>query len=561
MGSELTIHFFRNYTAEPLGNAIQDRAKQFGLSAKATFGAYDNLGAEIASLGSSEDIPSFAILTISLDYFSGGIFSPRWDRAEVIADFKRLLDAVETLSDKTFVLISTFVPPFRTSLPWAPNHPVLGKDAVVFELNALVRAFVSEHSNHCGILDFERIAARVGESATFDRRFGLMMKAPFKQEFVTAAAEEVVRYLRCRFLPPKKVLVLDCDNTLWGGVIGEIGLEKIQLDPYEYPGIAFYRFQSEILSIAEKGFLICFCSKNDESSVWQVLDKHPHCLLRRPHIAAHRINWNDKATNLKELALELNLSLDSFVFVDDEPAECALISSQFPEVSVLQFPAKVYECNGMLSASGFFDRISVSKEDKARTQYYQADQARRELQKRHVDAQTFLRDLKMKAAVRPVAKADISRTSQLCQRTNQFNLTSKRYTEAELASYLDDPDVKMFLLQAEDRFGAIGLSGLIMFRKLNATVEIDTFLMSCRIIGRFFDRALFSESLRLLRQSWSFETVRGTFVPTPKNKIVSGLWRDYGFSPENGRNVESYICPVKDLNVPFPQIIALVESL
>jgi len=561
MATELTIQFIRNYTAEPLGNAIQEAAKQVGLSVKASFGAYDNLGAEIASLDANQEGPSFAVITISLDYFSGGIFSPNWDRTEVINDFKRLLDAIDTLSGKTFVLVSTFIPPFRTSLPWAPNHLVLGRDAAVFELNSIIRNFVAERCNRCGILDFERIAARLGESATFDRRFGLMMKAPFKQEFVTAAAEEAMRFLRCRFLPPKKVLVLDCDNTLWGGVIGETGLDGIQLDPYEYPGIAFYRFQSEVLSIAEKGFLICLCSKNDEPSVWQVLDKHPHCLLRRNHIAAHRINWNDKATNIKELALELNLSLDSFVFVDDEPAECALVRSQFPEVSVIQFPTKVYECNGMLSASGFFDRISVSKEDKERTHYYQAEQGRRELEKRHVDAQSFLRDLKMKAAVRPVSNGDISRASQLCQRTNQFNLTSKRYTEADIASYLDVPEIKMFLLQAEDRFGPIGLSGLIMYRKLNGAVEVDTFLMSCRIIGRLFDRALFSESLRLLRREWSFQTIRATFVPTPKNKIVSGLWREYGFSPEPGGNVESYTCSVIDLNVPFPGIMQLAESL
>jgi FkbH-like protein len=561
MATELTIQFIRNYTAEPIGNAIQEAAKPVGLSVKASFGAYDNLGTEIASLSSNQEAPSFAILTISLDYFSGGIFSPNWNRAEVINDFKRLLDAIDTLSDKTFVLVSTFIPPFRTSLPSAPNHPVLGGEAAVFELNAIIRNFVAERSNRCGILDFERIAARLGESATFDRRFGLMMKAPFKQEFVTAAAEEVMRFLRCRFLPPKKVLVLDCDNTLWGGVIGESGLEKIQLDPYDYPGIAFYRFQSEILSIAEKGFLICLCSKNDESSVWQVLDEHEHCLLRRNHVAAHRINWNDKATNIKELALELNLSVDSFVFVDDEAAECALIKSQFPEVSVIQFPTKVYECNGMLNASGFFDRISVNKEDKERTHYYQAEQGRRELQKRNVDAQSFLRDLKMKAAVRPMSNSDISRASQLCQRTNQFNLTSKRYTEADIASCLDHPDVRMFLLQAEDRFGPIGLSGLIMFRKLNGTVEVDTFLMSCRVIGRLFDRALFSESLRLLCRDWSFQTVKATFVPTPKNKIVSNLWREYGFSPEPGGDVESYTCPVKDLNVPFPGIMELVQSL
>ena len=341
---------------------------------------------------------------------------------------------------------------------------------------------------------------------------------------------EVMRFLKCRFLPPKKVLVLDCDNTLWGGVIGESGLEKIQLDPYDYPGIAYYRFQSEVLSIAEKGFLICLCSKNDEASVWQVLDQHPHCLLRRDNIAGYRINWADKATNIKELALELNLSLDSMVFVDDDPAECELVRSQFPEVSVIQVPAKIYEYPGILAASRLFDRLSVNKEDKERVQYYQAEKGRRELQQRHVDARGFLRDLKMKAVIRPVQEADIPRAAQLCQRTNQFNLTSKRYTESDLASFLDNPEARMFLLQAEDRFGPIGYSGLIIFRKSGGVVEVDTFLMSCRIIGRLLDRALFCESLRMLSEMWPLDELRASFIPTPKNGIVSGLWKEYGFS-------------------------------
>lgn len=308
MGAELTIQFIRNYTAEPIGHAVQEAAAQIGLSVKTHFGAYNNLGAEIATLSSCPEPPSIVIVTIDLEYFAGGTFSPKWHLAQVVKDFNALLAAIDAISTKSFVLVSTFIPPFRTSMPWTPGHPVLGRDSAAFELNTILRDFIAHRSNRCGLFDFERIAARLGESATLDRRFGLMMKAPFRQEFVDAAAEEVTRFLKCRLLPPKKVLVLDCDNTLWGGVIGESGLEKIQLDPYEYPGVAYYRFQSEVLSIAEKGFLICLCSKNDESSVWQVLDHHPHCLLRRENIAGYRINWADKATNIKELALELNLS-------------------------------------------------------------------------------------------------------------------------------------------------------------------------------------------------------------------------------------------------------------
>jgi FkbH-like protein len=496
-----------------------------------------------------------------LDYFSGGIFSPKWQLAQVINDFNSLLAAIDAIPAKSFVLISTFLPAFRTSMPWAPGHPILGRDSAAFELNNLLRDFIAQRPNRCGLLDFERIAARLGEAATLDRRFGLMMKAPFRQEFVAAAAGEIIRCLRCRFLPPKKVLVLDCDNTLWGGVIGESGLENIQLDPYDYPGVAYYRFQSEVLAIAEKGFLICLCSKNDEPQVWQVLDQHPHCLLRRDKIAAYRINWADKATNIKELALELNLGLDSMVLVDDDSAECELVRSQFPEVTVIQVPAKIYEYPGILAASNLFDRLSVNQEDKDRVQYYQAEKGRRELQTRLVDTEGFLRDLKMKAVIRPVQIGDLPRASQLCQRTNQFNLTSKRYTESDLALFLDSPDVKMFLLQAEDRFGLMGLSGLIIFKKPGAVVEVDTFLMSCRIIGRLLDRALFCQSLRLLSHMWSYNEIRASFIPTQKNGIVSGLWKDYGFFRILSDQGETYSCLVAELKVSFPEIIQLEEHL
>src|SRR5258706_6554963 len=179
MGAELTIRFVRNYTVEPIGNAVQEEAEQIGLSSKTHFGGYDNLGAEIATLSSSQETPSIVIVTIDLDYFSGGIFSPKWDPGKVINDFKSLLAAIDALSAKSFVLISTFIPAFRTSMPWTPGHPVLGRDSAAFELNTILRDFVAQRPNLCGLLDFERIAPRLGESAAFDRRFGLLMKAPF----------------------------------------------------------------------------------------------------------------------------------------------------------------------------------------------------------------------------------------------------------------------------------------------------------------------------------------------------------------------------------------------
>jgi FkbH-like protein len=561
MGSELTIRIIRNYTAEPIADAIKEAAQRVGLAVQPELGAFDNVGAEIAALASDAKPPALAIVTIDLEYFSGGLFSPKWNLPQATSDLRSVLAAIDSIPPACFVLVSTFLPGFRTTMPWAPEHPMLGRSGAAFELNHILRGFVADRPNRCGLLDFERIAARLGESATLDRRFGLMMKAPFRQEFIAAAAAEVVRFLKCRFLPPKKVLVLDCDNTLWGGVVGEAGPENIQLDPYEYPGIAYYRFQAEVLAIADKGVLISLCSKNDEASVWQVLDNHPNCLLHRRHLAGYRINWANKAGNLRELALELNLSLDSMVFVDDDPAECQMIRSQIPEVAVLQVPGKIYEYPALLGASELFDRLSVSQEDKERVHYYQAEKGRREVQKLHVDANGFLRDLGMKALIRPVRAGDLPRASQLCQRTNQFNLTSKRYTESDLARLLDDPQARMFVLEAEDRFGSLGQSGLIIFRKLAGAVEVDTFLMSCRIIGRLFDRALFCEGLRLVQSDWRFDKVQASFVPTAKNRIVSGLWKDYGLSRVGADGDETYAGLLPELKVSFPDVIQRADDL
>ena len=190
MGAELTIQFIRNYTAEPIGEAVQEAGGKIGLAIKTSFGAFDNIGVEIASLAAAAAAPAIVVVTIDLEYFSGGIFSPQWTLAQAVDDLNAILAAVDAIPAKSFVLISTFIPPFKTSLPWAPEHAVLGKDAAAFELNRIIRDFVAQRSHRCGLLDFERIAARLGETATVDRRFGLMMKAPFKPEFVSAAATE-----------------------------------------------------------------------------------------------------------------------------------------------------------------------------------------------------------------------------------------------------------------------------------------------------------------------------------------------------------------------------------
>ncbi|MDP3849578.1 MAG: HAD-IIIC family phosphatase [Luteolibacter sp.] len=557
MKSTLEIGFIRNYTVEPIGNALREAALQLGMTTNLRFGAYDNLGMEIAMLSSCKTRPSYVVVSVDLDFFCSGFFSSNWDRDQVVSEFNMLLSAIDSIPGESFVLISNFIPNFEITMPHAPGDPILGKDFVVQELNTILRDFVAQRTNRCGLLDFQRIASRLGEAATKDRRFGLMAKSPFKQEFATAAAEEILRFLKCKLMPPKKVLILDCDNTLWGGIIGEAGIDHIDLDSYEYPGIAYYRFQSEVLSIAEKGFLICICSKNDEDQVWDVFDSHPHCLIQRKHIVAHRVNWIDKATNIRDLATELNLGLDSMVFVDDNPVECELVRSQLPEVAVIQVPSKIYDYPGILERSRLFDRISVTDDDKARGHFYLAENQRREMKTTHATVEEFLSDLKMKAVVRELEPRDLARAAQLCQRTNQFNLTSRRYTHSELSGFSQSTDTRIFVLEAEDRFGPMGTSGLIIYKKSGDTIEIDTFLLSCRIIGRSFDKAFFRRSLDLLANTWHYRNIRGVFIPTSKNSVVASLWQDYGFEATHSEESQEFSCPTNTLDLQIPEFIEI----
>ncbi len=558
---QMKVQFIRNYTAEPLGEALANLLAKCPTGFEATFGAYGNVLPELFDIASSKVAPNVLVLTLHLDFFGAGIHSSLWNFAEAEAELNQILRTVEKLPATVYTFISNFVPPTRAELPILGLETYSGRDNTAQEFNLVIREFVKLNAHKCGLLDFQKIAARLGELATFDLRFGLMKKVPFKPAFFEAAASEIQRVLSARSSSPKKVIVLDCDNTLWGGVVGEVGTDGIQLDPYEYPGIAFYRFQASIFRLLERGVLVCLCSKNDEPAVWEVLDRHPHCLIKRKHLAAVRINWQDKAANLLELAQELNISLDSMVFVDDSPVECELIRTSLPQVTVVQVPAKIYRHSETLLDLTVFDRTSVSREDAERLTYYQAERARKDVQTPSLDHATFLRELAMRAVVRELKEPDLPRAAQLCQRTNQFNLTTKRHTEQDLAAMSNRADVKIYLLEAADKFGPIGTSGMVILVRTGGQIEIETFLLSCRIIGRKFDRALLFRALQLATREWPETVISGLHIPTAKNTLVKNIFAEYGFGPALEGDQTRFRADTSLVDSRLPEEILIVEKL
>ena len=441
--------------------------------------------------------------------------------AGLFADIAQNTDAL--------IAVNTFVPPFYSDFGITTVKDLSSHHNEVLRLNQLIREYVLSSPARFVLADWERFVRLVGANESMDYRFWYMSKAPFKKGFLDLYALELVKVARALKGKSKKCLILDCDNTLWGGVIGEEGLHGIKLDRHSYPGNIFYEFQKSIQRLHERGVLIAICSKNNDQDVWDVLEGHPDCLLKREHLSAWRVNWSDKASNIRSLAAELNLGLDSLVFVDDNPVECGLIREMLPEVTVLQVPEKLYTYPPLLNQDGLFDTLTLSSEDRQRSQMYRNEANRKCEQAKFETLDQYLASLSLSIAVHRVKDDEVARVAQLTQKTNQFNLTTRRYSEAKIAALNSNPDWAIIRLLVRDKFGDSGLTGVLMASREGETGLIDSLLMSCRILGRNIEKAFVLAAFAIMERSWKVKAWRAEFIPTQKNQQVADFWPSIGF--------------------------------
>lgn len=521
--SDSSILILRNFSIDHLKRPLEKAGEARGVAISVTLGGYDTISQDLLALPEQRDL---VVCSLILETFAGGLWTPGWTFEHARSELTALYELLKQRSGAR-VVVNTFVPPTNPWLHGTTSSTLSGRTQAVRELNAWIRTFVRENDNVFALVDWEALASRLGTEASLDQRFGLMMKAPFKTPFLEAYAAEILRILQAARLR-HKVIALDGDNTLWGGIVGELGPTGVSVDPFEYPGVAFSRLQYEVLQLREQGVLLVACSKNNEADFWEVLQKHPHCLLKKEHFTAARINWTDKAENLVSLAQELNLGIDSFVFLDDNPAECERVRQALPEVTVLQIPEHLHRLPGWLVGQGLFDRVSLSSEDLGRAAMYEIDQQRQSAQANFQSVEEFLHSLEIQADIHEMRPGEISRVAQLTQKTNQFNLTTKRYTEAEIAA--EAPNRKIVTLSVKDRFGDLGLVGVAILEVGEAAVEVDTFLLSCRVIGRKLENALLATAVRLLPDH-APRRLAASFRPTAKNAQVAALWPQMGLKP------------------------------
>jgi FkbH-like protein len=379
------------------------------------------------------------------------------------------------------------------------------------------------------VLDIAQLAQTVGLAEWHDERLWNMAKLPFASAYLPLYADHVCRLLAALRGRSRKCLVLDLDNTVWGGVVGDDGVEGIVIGQGDATGEAHLQVQRTALMLRERGVVLAVSSKNNDATARAPFQRHPEMLLREAHIAVFQANWNDKATNLQAIAKALSLGVDALVFLDDNPAERALVRRMLPQVAVPELPDDPALYARTLLAAGYFEAIAYSVEDRQRAGYYQDNARRADLAKQAGDLDAYLASLDMRMTLQPFDATGRSRIAQLINKSNQFNLTTHRYTEAEVAALEQDPDAFTLQVRLEDQFGDNGMISVLICLQQQGDWFIDTWLMSCRVLGRKVEQAVLQELAAQARQR-GIERLRGRYLPTEKNQLVEDHYAKLGFT-------------------------------
>lgn len=424
-------------------------------------------------------------------------------------------------------------------------------DTAIENYNNSIAELSRTHPN-VKILDFSNFCSRYPLFNLIDWRFYYLSQMQINPKLVGDFNLWIEKEIAAIEGKRKKCLVLDLDNTLWGGILGEDGIEGIQIGN-TYPGSAYLDFQHNILELSKNGIILTVCSKNNEKDVFEAWEHNPFLLIKKYQLAAWKINWNNKVDNITELAQELNIGLDSMVFIDDNPTERELVKQMLPTVAVPDFPKQPYQLPDLFNriCTDYFQIYKLTDEDKGKLEQYKANAERSAFQKAFTSFDDYLKSLEIVIDIQELNSINLSRIAQMTQKTNQFNLTTKRYTDEDIRM-LQDKGALIYCINVSDRFGDNGITGaaIIYTNNETKTANVDSFLLSCRILGKNIEEVFLKYILGLLEQK-GYSKVTATYIPTPKNKQVSNFYDKNGFLLDKTMKDGSkkYICTINDLNI------------
>lgn len=444
---------------------------------------------------------------------------------QTVEKYNRIWKNISGLGN-THVFFCNFVIPYLEELGSAESNMQNSKTEFMRAVN---REIMLSKPSYVTVVDLDSYASYVGKEKWFDMAAYFTTKTGFSHQFLLPVINKIVRLIQVTQGKMKKCLVLDLDNTLWGDVVGDVGPMGVILDPNDPEGEAYRYFQTYIKGLKERGVILAVCSKNDESLAKQVFAENPNMILKLDDIACFMANWEDKASNIANIASALNIGIDSIAFFDDNPAEREVVRRNLPQVSVIEVPDDPDRYAKALFDSGVFDLPCITKEDISRANTYVENTKREKLAESFVDYESYLRALEMEGRIERVSADNMERFVQLINKSNQFNLRTQRYKEKQIIQMLAEPAYHLFGVYLKDKFSYYGLIACVILKdESDNTLFVDTIVMSCRVLKRGVED-LIMDAIAGIAHEIGCKQIVGEYIRTERNSMVSDFYDSYGF--------------------------------
>ncbi len=535
------IAFLSSFTINGLSETVQVKCNEKKIYCDTYAGAYNQFSQEILNLKSKlyDFSPNLTFLILDLRSVLGDLFFFPYSYTE-----KEKKELINSKLNEIFEIITFFVKNSNSKLVLtnfnSPSYSSYGiasmksnfnlKDMVLY-MNKKLQEFTI-NKNSIFIFDFDAFVSKFGEKNVFNYQNYFFGDIKIDLDYIPYFANELIPYIIAQLGISKKCIVLDLDNTLWGGTVGEDGFDGIKLGP-QLPGNTYLEFQKNLKALKNRGIILAINSKNNFNDAIQVINEHPNMILRKEDFSSIMINWNNKVSNMYEIAQELNIGLDSIVFFDDDPVNRELMRTSLPDILTVELPKDSSEYVNTLHELPEFSMFEITDEDSKRSEMYAQQQTRKEFEISTPNLEDLLRNLSLELIIKKSNNFTNPRISQLILKTNQFNLTTKRYTAEEILNFTNDENIIVGCAQVKDKFGDHGITGVFIIKKLNSNEWfLDTFLLSCRIIGREIEKGILNYIINEAKKN-GIKIIKSQYVRTEKNTPIQDFLPNCGFKQIN----------------------------
>jgi FkbH-like protein len=544
LGKKLRVAFLANSTINGFEETMRVKCFQKGIDCITYVADYNQYNQEILNQDSRlyQFKPDITFLILDTRHVLGDHFFS-WHKVShdekskfverSINEIKKLCNTFEENLETKLVITSLQIPSY-SSYGINESREIRGLKEIVHEINNELLDEFGRHnvSPKIFIYDFNEFIMKFGEKNIFNYKQFFSGDIKISTEYVPKFVNELMGYIYAITGTTKKCIVLDLDNTLWGGIIGEDGFDNIKLGDNPI-GRSFVEFQKRLLGLNQRGIILAINSKNNFDDAIEVIQKHPNMILSEDNFASVKINWDDKVLNLQKISEELNIGLDSIVFFDDDPINQEYVKDSLPDVLVVDLPKDSSRYAQIITEMKEFDVLKITEEDTKRGDMYLDQKKRNELENKVGDFNEFLKQMNIEVTVQKANSFSIPRIAQLTLKTNQFNLTTRRYQEEEVSKFSSSDDKIVECVEVSDKFGNNGITGTyIIEKKSDEEWVVDTFLLSCRIMGRGVEEIMMNQIIENAKLS-GIKRIKGEFIPTAKNKPAENFYEELGFNKEN----------------------------